>query len=246
MFPFVSFLRTLPLHLLHLEPTNGRVNVWKLVCISRELQRQCNLASQPNKTCCDEPSSYFPLTLSLSCSLSTLSLLLRLLLLKQTNRRISTDDVLLQAASFNGRRMAFARDPSLSTVHTSNHEILLVDVHATNKQLQTVQHACMRASLFSLANSANVRMCFIETEIWNGRKGGNAPNNTPDTFNGDASHSKHTMKASNPPRRLCFHHAHLYTKYPTGLKSRQPITMHQPTMYRSGPAAAGNPSRRTS
>ena len=245
MFPFVSFLRTLPLHLLHLEPTNGRVNVWRLVCISRELQRQCNPASQPNKTCCDEPSSYFPLTLSLSCSLSTLSLLLRLLLLKQTNRRISTDDVLLQAASFNGRSMAFARDPSLSTVHTSNYEIILVDVHATNKQLQTVQHACMRASLFSLANSANIRMCFIEPEIWNGRKGGNAPNNASDTFNGDASHSKHTMKASNPPRRLCFH-AHLYTKYPTGLKSRQPITMHQPTMYRSGPAAAGNPSRRTS
>ena len=170
MFPFVSFLRTLPLHLLHLEPTNGRVNVWRLVCISRELQRQCNPASQPNKTCCDEPSSYFPLTLSLSCSLSTLSLLLRLLLLKQTNRRISTDDVLLQAASFNGRSMAFARDPSLSTVHTSNYEIILVDVHATNKQLQTVQHARMRASLFSLANSANIRMCFIEPEIWNGRK----------------------------------------------------------------------------
>ena len=148
MFPFVSFLRTLPLHLLHLEPTNGRVNVWRLVCISRELQRQCNPASQPNKTCCDEPSSYFPLTLSLSCSLSTLSLLLRLLLLKQTNRRISTDDVLLQAASFNGRSMAFARDPSLSTVHTSNYEIILVDVHATNKQLQTVQHACMRLLFF--------------------------------------------------------------------------------------------------
>ena len=108
--------------------------------------------------------------LSLSCTLSTLSLLLRLLLLKQTNRRISTDDVLLQAASFNGRSMAFARDPSLSTVHTSNYEIILVDVHATYKQLQTVQHACMRASLFSLANSANIRMCFIELEIWNGRK----------------------------------------------------------------------------
>ena len=74
MFPFVSFLRTLLLQLLHLEPTNGRVNVWRLVCISRELQRQCNPASQPNKTCCDEPSSYFPLTLSLSCSLPTLSL----------------------------------------------------------------------------------------------------------------------------------------------------------------------------
>ena len=138
--------------------------MWRLVCISRELQRQCNPASQPNKTCCDEPSSYFPLTLSLSCSLPTLSLFLRLLLLKQTNRRISTDDVLLQAASFNGRSMAFARDPSLSTVHTSNYEIILVDVHATNKQLQTVQHACMRASLFSLANSANTRMCFIEPE----------------------------------------------------------------------------------
>ena len=147
-----------------------------------------------------------PLTLSLSCSLPHALLLLRLLLLKQTNRRISTDDVLPQAASFNGIRMALARDPSLSTVHTSNHEILLVDVHATNKQLRTVQHACMRASLFSLANSANVRMCFIETEIWNGRKGGNAPNNTPDMFNGDASHSKHSMKASNPPRCLCFHY----------------------------------------
>ena len=100
----------------------------------------------------------------LSRALSTLSLLLRLLLLKQTNRRISTDDVLLQAASFNGRSMAFARDPSLSTVHTSNHEIILVDVHATNQQLQTVQHACTRASFFSLANSANIRMCFIEPE----------------------------------------------------------------------------------
>ena len=173
MFPFVSFLRTLLLQLLHLEPTNnGRVNVWRLVCISRELQRQCNPASQPNKTCCDEPSSYFPLTLSLSCSLPTLSLLLRLLLLKQTNRRISTDDVLLQAASFNGRSMAFARDPSLSTVHTSNHEIILVDVHATNQQLQTVQHACTRASLFSLANSANIRMCFIEPEARQPRSSG--------------------------------------------------------------------------
>ena len=103
---------------------------------------------------------------------------------------------------------------------------------------------CERFS-FSLLNYAEMRICFIETEIWNGRKGGNAPNNASDTFNGDASHSKRTMKASNSPRRLCFH-AHLYTKYPTGLKGRQPITMHQPTMYRSGPAAAGNPSRRTS
>ena len=157
MFPFVSFLRTLPLHLLHLEPTNGRVNVWKLICISRELQRQCNLASQPNKTCCDEPSSYFPLTLSLSCSLSTLSLLLRLLLLKQTNRRISTDDVLLQAASFNGRRMAFARDPSLSTVHTSNHEIILVDMNAPTKNLQTqniMTSSCCDASF--LVDTASI------------------------------------------------------------------------------------------
>ena len=110
MFPFVSFLRTLLLQLLHLEPTNGRVNVWRLVCISRELQTRCNPASQPNKTCCDEPSSYFPLTLSLSCSLPHALLLLRLLLLKQTNRRISTDDVLPQAASFNGIRMALARE----------------------------------------------------------------------------------------------------------------------------------------
>ena len=78
------------------------------------------------------------------------------------------------------------------------------------------------------------------------KRGKRSPNNASDTFNGDASHSKRTMKASDPPRRLCFHHAHLYTKYPTGLKGRQPITMHQPTMYRSGPAAAGNPSRRTS
>ena len=86
--------------------------------------------------------------LSRALSPRSLNFLLRLLLLKQTNRRISTDDVLLQAARFNGRRMAFARDPSLSTIHTSNHEIILVDVHATNKQLQTVQHACMRASPF--------------------------------------------------------------------------------------------------
>ena len=110
--------------------------------------------------------------LSRALSPRSLNFLLRLLLLKQTNRRISTDDVLLQAASFNGRSMAFARDPSLSTVHTSNHEIILVDVHATNKQLQTVQHACMRASLFSLANSANIRMCFIEPEVYGtGEKG---------------------------------------------------------------------------
>ena len=150
-----------------------------------------------------------PLTLSLSCSLPHALLLLRLLLLKQTNRRISTDDVLLQAASFNGRRMAFARDPSLSTVHTSNHEILLVDVHATNKQLRTVQHACMRASLFSLANSANVRMCFIETEIWNGRKVVNTPGNISDMFSGDASHSRRLFfqpgVGSLPSARHCSH-----------------------------------------
>ena len=48
---------------------------------------------------------------------------------------------------------------------------------------------------FSLANSANIRMCFIEPEIWNGRKRGKrSPNNTSDTFGGDASHSKHSRE----------------------------------------------------
>ena len=43
---------------------------------------------------------------------------------------------------------------------------------------------------FSLLNYAEMCICFIETEIWNGRKVVNTPGNISDMFSGDASHSR--------------------------------------------------------
>ena len=59
--PHVS-LRLLPTHSTS-PASSSRANkrsreyMWNLVCISHELQRQCNPVSQTNKTCCDERSS---------------------------------------------------------------------------------------------------------------------------------------------------------------------------------------------
>ena len=62
---------------------------------------------------------------------------------------------------------------------------------------------------FSLLNYAEMCLCFIETEIWNGRKVVNTPGNISDMFSGDASHSRRLFfrpaVGSLPSARHCSH-----------------------------------------
>ena len=58
-------------------------------------------------------------------------------------------------------------------------------------------------------NYAEMRICFIAAEIWNGRKRVNSPGNMSDMFSGDASHSRRLFfrpaVGSLPSARHCSH-----------------------------------------
>ena len=67
-----------------------------------------------------------------------------------------------------------------STTKTVLRNALGSGAFETHRKLEPQPHlhspaACMSASLFSMANYAEMRICFIVSEIWNGRKGETRP-----------------------------------------------------------------------
>ena len=97
-----------------------------------------------------------------------------------------------------------------------------ITVHGTRitPRHRSHQHRCYKQKapnstcaherfFFSLVSCAEMRICFIESDICNGRKVVNSPGNMSDMFSGDASHSRRLFfqpaVGSLPSARHCSH-----------------------------------------
>ena len=142
--------------------TQTDTRAWMTFCMNRKVDWQRNPVLRPNKTCCDKRSSCFLPSLSPSRSFSTLYFSIFFSLSRQTDTRA---------------RMMFCVSPKLQwqkhcirtrsiTVHCTHIEPRNRSRRHTCYQQKSANstRVCERFS-FSLLNYAEMRICFIESEI---------------------------------------------------------------------------------